>query len=179
MLRKLLVFILLLAIVGGVVFWFISAPQTLAANALSAPHTANVKNGETMFFAGGCSSCHAQPGQDNKYKLTGGLALKSPFGTFYAPNISPDPNDGIGKWSEVDFYKAMKYGVSPGFGGSTGWTGGASPCDPTTSGSEVRGTSVQATRVSAAAAADTTTRMRCFIRRPRRHRGATAAAVTR
>ncbi|BAT59671.1 nicotinate dehydrogenase subunit B [Variibacter gotjawalensis] len=114
MLRKLLVSVILLAIVGGAVFWFISAPQPLAANALAAPHTANVKNGETMFFAGGCSSCHAKPGQDNKFNLSGGLGLKSPFGTFYVPNISSDPNDGIGKWSETDFANAMLRGVGPG-----------------------------------------------------------------
>src|SRR5262249_16388133 len=57
--------------------------------------------------------CHAQPGQDDKTKLGGGLALKSPFGTFYVPNISPDPRDGIGTWSEADFVTAMTKGTSP------------------------------------------------------------------
>lgn len=66
-----------------------------------------------MFHAGGCASCHATPGQDDKTKLGGGLALKSPFGTFYAPNISPDTNDGIGKWSDADFLNAMQRGTSP------------------------------------------------------------------
>ena len=41
------------------------------------------------------------------------MALKSPFGTFYAPNISPDPKDGIGNWSEADFVTAMLKGTSP------------------------------------------------------------------
>ncbi len=41
------------------------------------------------------------------------MPLKSPFGTFYVPNISPDPNDGIGKWSEADFVTAMLKGTSP------------------------------------------------------------------
>ena len=66
-----------------------------------------------MFLAGGCASCHATPDQDDKTRLGGGLGLKSPFGTFYAPNISPDPNDGIGKWSEADFVTAMVKGTSP------------------------------------------------------------------
>jgi mono/diheme cytochrome c family protein len=39
--------------------------------------------------------------------------LPSPFGTFYAPNISPDPDHGIGKWSALDFVNAMKFGVKP------------------------------------------------------------------
>ena len=66
-----------------------------------------------MFYAGGCASCHATPGQDDKTRLGGGLGLKSPFGTFYVPNISPDPNDGIGNWSEADFVTAMLKGTSP------------------------------------------------------------------
>jgi mono/diheme cytochrome c family protein len=66
-----------------------------------------------MFFAGGCSSCHATPNQDDKLRLGGGLGLKSPFGTFYVPNLSPDPFDGIGKWSEANFVTAMVKGTSP------------------------------------------------------------------
>ncbi len=73
----------------------------------------NLDNGKDMFYAGGCASCHATPKQDDKTRLGGGLGLKSPFGTFYVPNISPDPNDGIGKWSEADFVTAMMKGTSP------------------------------------------------------------------
>ena len=73
----------------------------------------NLDNGKTMFLIGGCASCHATPEQDDKTRLGGGFGLKSPFGTFYAPNISPDPNDGIGKWSEADFVTAMVKGTSP------------------------------------------------------------------
>ena len=46
-------------------------------------------------------------------RLGGGLALNSPFGTFYVPNISSDRQDGIGGWSEVQFVTAMTKGVSP------------------------------------------------------------------
>jgi mono/diheme cytochrome c family protein len=69
-------------------------------------------NGENVFNAGGCASCHATSGQ-SRTSLGGGLALKSPFGIFYVPNISPDPNDGIGKWSEADFVTAVTKGTSP------------------------------------------------------------------
>ena len=66
-----------------------------------------------MFLIGGCASCHATPDQDDKTRLGGGFGLKSPFGTFYAPNISPDPKDGIGQWSEANFVTAMVKGTSP------------------------------------------------------------------
>jgi hypothetical protein len=65
-----------------------------------------------MLFAGGCRR-HATPDQDDRTKLGGGLALKTPFGTFYAPNISPDPKAGIGGWSEADFVTALIKGTSP------------------------------------------------------------------
>ena len=112
MLRRLVVLALIAAVVGFGVFWVVTIPATVPASAL-APHTPNLDNGKTMFFAGGCASCHATPGQDDKTRLGGGFGLKSPFGTFYAPNISPDPNDGIGKWSEADFVTAMVKGTSP------------------------------------------------------------------
>ena len=50
----------------------------------------------------------AQPARSTR--LGGGLAIPSPFGTFYAPNISPDPNDGIGRWTEADFVTAVTQG---------------------------------------------------------------------
>ncbi|MFL6798046.1 MAG: c-type cytochrome [Xanthobacteraceae bacterium] len=112
MVRKLLLLAIVLAVIGGAVFWVITTPATISASAL-APHTPDLENGRTMFYAGGCTSCHAIPGEDDKTKLGGGGALKSPFGTFYAPNISPDPNDGIGGWSEASFLTAMLKGTSP------------------------------------------------------------------
>lgn len=75
--------------------------------------TPDLANGRTLFNVGGCASCHAVPGQEDRLKLGGGLAMPSPFGTFYAPNISPDPKDGLGNWSVSDFVRAMREGVSP------------------------------------------------------------------
>jgi mono/diheme cytochrome c family protein len=79
-------------------------------------HAPNLDNGKTMFNAGGCASCHATPNKDpdkvDRTRLGGGLALASPFGTFYVPNISPDPNDGIGKWSDMAFITALWKGVA-------------------------------------------------------------------
>ena len=112
MLRKLIYLAAIAAIAGLAVFWFITIPATIPASALGA-HTPNLDNGRTLFFAGGCASCHATLNQNDKTRLGGGVALKSPFGIFYAPNISPDRNDGIGAWSEADFVTAMVKGTAP------------------------------------------------------------------
>ncbi len=112
MLRKLVILAVVLAVIGAAVFWVVTIPANVSANALS-PYTPNLANGSTMFFVGGCASCHATPQQDDKTRLGGGLALKSPFGTFYVPNISSDPNDGIGGWGEAQFVTAMTKGTSP------------------------------------------------------------------
>jgi len=112
MLKRVLLALILLAIAGLSVFWWLTIPARVAAASLPA-YQPNSANGQTMFNAGGCSSCHAVPNQPDRTKLGGGLALPSPFGTFYVPNISPDPNDGIGRWSEADFVTAMLKGTSP------------------------------------------------------------------
>ncbi|UYO48316.1 cytochrome c [Rhodopseudomonas palustris] len=101
------------AIIGIAAFWLLTMPATVSADRLPA-RTANLENGRTVFFAGGCAECHATPKQDDRTKLGGGLGLKSEFGTFYVPNISPDPNDGIGKWTEADFVSAVMRGTAPG-----------------------------------------------------------------
>src|ERR1700674_1940401 len=112
MLRKLIVLGLIVAVMATVGLWILTQPAVIPASALNA-HQIDLANGQTMFNVGGCASCHATPGQDDKTKLGGGLALKSPFGTFYVPNISPDPKDGIGDWREADFVTALWKGTSP------------------------------------------------------------------
>ncbi|MGJ4959475.1 c-type cytochrome [Bradyrhizobium sp. HKCCYLRH2015] len=112
MLRRLLLALCVLGAAGLTVFWWLTQPSTITlAAATRAPDLAN---GQEMFNIGGCASCHAVPNQPDRLKLGGGLPLSSPFGTFYAPNISPDPTDGIGRWSEAEFVNAVVRGVSPG-----------------------------------------------------------------
>jgi mono/diheme cytochrome c family protein len=110
--RRILLAALVAAVAGfGLYWWSTAVPRALA---LTVPASKpNLANGEVIFNAGGCASCHAVPNQPDRLKLGGGLAIPSPFGTFYAPNISPDPIDGIGRWSEADFVGAVTRGVSP------------------------------------------------------------------
>ena len=110
--RRLLLAVLVLALIGAAGFWFVTRPEVVAASALPA-HKANLDNGKVMFFAGGCTACHATPKQDDRTRLGGGMELKSPYGSFYPPNISPHPKDGIGAWSEANFITAMMKGTSP------------------------------------------------------------------
>jgi mono/diheme cytochrome c family protein len=111
MLRRLFLAAVLAAAAGFAVFWWLTSPPM--ALAVTAPYTPDLANGLTTFNAGGCSSCHAVPDQPDRTRLGGGLAIPSPFGTFYAPNISPDRADGIGSWSEADFVTAVTKGTSP------------------------------------------------------------------
>jgi len=70
-------------------------------------------NGKVLFAAGGCVSCHASSGATDRLHLGGGKPLKTPFGTFYPPNISPDPKDGIGRWTDTQFIRAIRDGTAP------------------------------------------------------------------
>ncbi len=72
----------------------------------------DAKRGEYLAKAAGCVGCHTQEKKD-AVPYSGGRALKTPFGTFYGPNISPDPVVGIGRWTEADFMRAMRHGVRP------------------------------------------------------------------
>ena len=94
--------------------WALSAPRPryTPAEWQALGLTGDAAAGRLVFFAGGCESCHKSPGQDDPLKLGGGLELKTPFGSFYPPNISSDPVDGIGGWRPVDVANALLSGVS-------------------------------------------------------------------
>jgi mono/diheme cytochrome c family protein len=112
---RVLKYLVILGIVGAGVAWFLTAPKYITEADLP-DHSPDAVHGERVFWTGGCVSCHAAPEAegDDVLVLTGGLAFKTDFGTFYAPNISTDPEFGIGGWSMADLVSAMKYGSSPG-----------------------------------------------------------------
>jgi mono/diheme cytochrome c family protein len=112
MARRIVLTLVLAGVVALGVYWWLTTPPVMVP-VTGAAYTPDLANGQTTFNAGGCSSCHAVPGQPDRLKLGGGLALTSPFGTFYVPNISPDPADGIGRWTEAQFVNAVTQGVSP------------------------------------------------------------------
>jgi len=113
--RRLLAALIVLAAAGGAVFWFLTIPQRLPEAELAALPAGDATRGARIFWAGGCTSCHAAPNAaaSDLPHLPGGLELKTDFGTFVAPNISQHQTDGIGAWSLADLANAMQKGVSP------------------------------------------------------------------
>ena len=81
------------------------APPEIAA-------TGDAARGEYVLRLGGCVSCHTDEQNDGAF-LAGGRALETPFGTFRTPNITPDPETGIGGWSAGAFVRAMRDGIAP------------------------------------------------------------------
>lgn len=104
---------LVLAALGLAGLWF-TRPERDGGDVFAglAP---DVEGGRAVFDAGGCASCHAAEGAEgaDRLVLSGGMAFASPFGTFHAPNISPDEAQGIGGWSALDLLNAMRHGTSP------------------------------------------------------------------
>ncbi len=112
--RRFVRFCLGIVVLGAAGFWYLSAPSpVMAAHSEALEEGGDAERGKVVFNAGGCASCHATPGQDDRLHLGGGLELKSPFGAFFAPNISPHNTDGIGAWKTADLVNAMQTGVSP------------------------------------------------------------------
>jgi mono/diheme cytochrome c family protein len=103
---------LALAVIGAGTLWFLARPHPLA-EADVAGLTGDAAKGEQVFWAAGCASCHMAPDARGEAQLVlaGGQRFPSDFGTFVAPNISQDPEQGIGGWSLLDLANALTRGV--------------------------------------------------------------------
>ncbi|MDX1901020.1 MAG: c-type cytochrome [Gammaproteobacteria bacterium] len=75
-------------------------------------NTPLVQRGEYLVKAGDCMACHTNTAEKGQ-PFAGGLLMQTPFGKLYTPNITPDPETGIGKWTDAQFIKAMREGISP------------------------------------------------------------------
>lgn len=103
--RSALAAIALALVALAIAFAWLTRPQSLRLADLPA-RTPSPANGERVFHAGGCAACHGE-------RLAGGLEFETPYGTFRAPNISPDAATGIGGWSTLEFVNAVVRGVAP------------------------------------------------------------------
>lgn len=113
--KRLLAIALVLGAVAFAIFWLLTSPSQLSEKQMVGLGNGDAEKGETMFWAGGCGSCHAEKGAkgEDKKRLGGGHVLDTPAGIFVTPNISPDKQTGIGAWSEEEFANAMLNGISP------------------------------------------------------------------
>jgi mono/diheme cytochrome c family protein len=111
---RILRWLVALALVGAVGLWVLARPSPLA-EASVAGLTGDATRGEAVFWATGCASCHMAAGAKGEAQLvlSGGQRFPSDFGTFIAPNITQDPEAGIGGWSLLDLANALTRGVSP------------------------------------------------------------------
>jgi mono/diheme cytochrome c family protein len=92
-------------------FAWLFMPALLAAMpAMADP--GSVDRGAYLFALAGCGGCHTDEAHHGP-ALGGGTPIATPFGTFFGPNISPDPTYGIGSWSDADFIQALRQGLRP------------------------------------------------------------------
>src|SRR5437868_8339384 len=75
----------------------------------ASPTTQTITRGEYLARAGDCIACHTAPGGK---QFAGGRAMATPFGNLFVPNVTPDDETGIGRWTADDFYRMMHQGVS-------------------------------------------------------------------
>lgn len=110
---RVLALLVILGVVGLAGFWVFTMPRQLPADTF-VDLEGDPEQGETVFWAAGCASCHSAPDaqEEDRLVLAGGRAFLSDFGTFHAPNISPS-DAGIAGWTLDDFGNAMMRGVSP------------------------------------------------------------------
>ena len=110
MVRKLwVVIIVIAAAVAAAVVIAVRVPDPGLSPAL-AQRQPDVTHGQYIATLGDCAACHTKPGGK---ALAGGLPLKTPLGTIYTTNITPDRDTGIGNYSFADFARAMRLGVRP------------------------------------------------------------------
>lgn len=111
---RFLSWLVVLGVVGAGALYVLARPNPLSAAAVE-NLTGDATRGEQVFWAAGCASCHMadKAEGDAQLVLSGGQRFPSDFGTFIAPNISQDPEHGIGIWSLLDLTNALKRGVSP------------------------------------------------------------------
>mgnify|MGYP003977960505 FL=1 len=114
--KKQKIILVALALISvGIAYALFAVPPVSSEVSLPTSEEA-IARGAYLVSAGGCISCHRAEGEETAETFSGGFALETDFGTFYAPNITPDAETGIGNWTARDFLLALKHGRSPGGG---------------------------------------------------------------
>ncbi len=111
---RVLRWLVVIGLIAAGSLWYLARPKPLG-EAEVAGLTGDAAKGELVFWATGCASCHMADKAEGvaQLVLSGGQRFPSDFGTFVAPNISQDPEHGIGTWTLADLASAITRGVSP------------------------------------------------------------------
>jgi len=96
------------AISAGCFFFWPASIDAIEATNAQPTGSALVAKGEYLTKAADCAACHTTPGGE---PFAGGRAFKLPFGTIYSTNITPDQATGIGRWSDLEFVRALHRGI--------------------------------------------------------------------
>src|ERR1700723_404565 len=98
-----------MVLIGAVLFFFLPHGLDPVSPSIAQPTgDALIARGKYLTVAADCAACHTTEGGK---PFAGGLAFKLPFGTIYSPNITPDPETGIGSWSDAAFVRALHRGI--------------------------------------------------------------------
>ena len=93
------------AILGGVLLCGAFACGECAAE----PSAETIARGKALAIAGDCAGCHTA---DPAKPLAGGKRIETPFGGITSPNLTPDRDTGLGGWSDDEFVRALREGLS-------------------------------------------------------------------
>ena len=113
---KRIVTLSVLSVFSVIVLLWLFYPPTINVSDEVSSSDEEIEKGKYLVTAGGCISCHRGQTELNSETLAGGLGIDTEFGTFYAPNITPDTLTGIGSWKAEDFIRALKHGRRPSGG---------------------------------------------------------------
>ena len=113
---KKIVTLSVLSVFSVIVLLWLFYPPTINVSDEVSSSDEEIEKGKYLVTAGGCISCHRGQTELTSETLAGGLGIDTEFGTFYAPNITPDTSTGIGSWKAEDFIRALKHGRQPSGG---------------------------------------------------------------
>ena len=110
------VILTIFSVVSAIMLTWLFLPPKISVSGEVPNSGEAVKRGEYLVIAGGCISCHRGQTEQTNESLAGGLGIETEFGTFFAPNITPDIATGVGSWKAEDFLRALKHGRQPSGG---------------------------------------------------------------
>jgi len=100
----------IVALLIALIAWLnLRGEEPLSADAAASASAEQIARGAYLARAGNCMGCHTERGGP---AYAGGRGVPTPFGTVYAPNLTPDKTSGLGEWTAAEFWRALHNGRS-------------------------------------------------------------------